>query len=206
MRTSLGKALVFFSNEQIEGHDKIGNMRLIIAKPQNPNDFSIETGVVHTINDVQKFFSPGDHVLVDYSIYQQGKFKDRVKSKTRFYSKTPDGELYWVFDGSDGWNLTEIFGKYRVEDGKYTFDMLPQKILIEPKAADTMAVGNGGILYTKKDDRAHPFWANVVSSNHDEVKTGMRIYCQGDLAMTIKIKDGTEYAIIDEKYILAYQL
>jgi hypothetical protein len=199
MNTSVGKMLILFRTAQIEKHDKIPflDTGLVVATPENPNDFSLEVAEVYAVSKTQEFFKPGDKVLVDYTIFQQGKDKTRVKSRTRKFSDVPEGELYYAFDGGDNWNRTEVYAAF---DGD-SLRTHPTKVLINAAAKDQLAVSGGGIIHTRKEDRDQPFWATVIAGPEGFEK-GSQILVEGAHAQPIYY-EGKEIAIVDVSYLLA---
>lgn len=200
MNTSRGKMLILFTHEQIAGHDKLPFLHtsLQIAMPENPNDFSIEVATVYAVSSMQCFFSPGDKVLVDYTIFQQAKDKTRVKSRTRKFGDVPEGELYYAFDGGDNWNRTEIYAKFG-DGGKLLTH--PTKVLINAPEKDKLAVSTGGIFHNRKEDRDKPFWATLIAGP-DGFEEGREVLVEGAHAQPLYY-EGNEIAIVDTAYLLA---
>lgn len=130
LSAGVGRMLIRFTKKQIDQSAQIrhGSLSLLVANPANPNDYSIEAAEVFAINEAQSFFKVGDLVLVNYAVFSQGRYKDRVKTASRRLETLADGsEIYYAYDGTDGYNDSDIYA--RVKAGQ--IEMCPGYVLLQ---------------------------------------------------------------------------
>jgi hypothetical protein len=203
MKVPIGKILIRFNTAQITDTKfmQYGSLKLLLAKPENPNDFSIEIGEVYAVNDKQQFFKAGDKAMVNCLVYSIGQY-DRVATPKRLVTTLEDGsQVYWAYDGTDGNNDSDLYGRF----GRDGIEMFPGYLLVAnpPKPA----YAKSGLLFVhSKVDRARPYWTMILSVNPDDAKEldvaiKQKILVEGDITFTVKAPD-QEYSIVKKRYLL----
>lgn len=220
-----GKIFLKFTRQQIDKHMMKG--RIIVVNPANPNDFSIERCEIYAVSDSHKFYKPGDKVLIDYNVFVMGKYKQgnmKGNVEVRELLRIGDDSIYWAFDGMDGFNESEIFGRID-EEG---FDIIEGQILkveMTPPMKDQQGKLQPGwilvdppktisqskiIIWEVKDKRDKPTFAKVLGMYSDgntvrfqsQIKVGEEILIAPNSARPIYF-DEKEYGVVKDIYVWA---
>lgn len=159
----------------------------------NPNQYSIEEAEVYETSAYQKDIRAGDNVIIDFTVFTAGLYKDKYKtaSGTRQLYSDENIMLYWAHDDQDKINETEIFAiTFATPNGKQIFPR-PGFVFIEPEPiqdhVDDFENKNG--LWRPKQTRDNSnFFATVFASSEPEIETGDSILCQAGMSAPLKIK------------------
>lgn len=204
-KAGAGKILIRITKEQREKSKYIGSF--YVPRPNNPNDFTVEIAAVESINNKQDFFSPGDKVLIDYGVFTVGKHQDRTKAKSRVVQVELNGdEIYWAYDGTDGFNESEVFGRIIETSEAKQYELYKPWVLLDKPDLSNEIKSTFLIIpdnvKSKKHDRTKLFFANVIASSEEFIESGKKYLFDGYGARPIYI-NGEEYAVAKSKSVIS---
>lgn len=194
-----GRAIIAFTTEQVETYNVrlFGDKPFVISDAWHPDQHSVEEAVIFAVSDVQKDLKPGDGVLVDYSIFTQGRhYKERYRTNdSRCIYKGKDYHLYWCTDNM-GFDSSEILARIDDEGKTKTFGDV---VLVYPHEELETLVEVATSLYDM-----HEFpgteWHVVHSSPIPEIGEADIILCEKGLSPSINFR-GISLQYISLPYI-----
>lgn len=217
-----GKMLIRFKKELIDRYElekprdlSWGRIILFAEKDFDLTvQVSVEIAQVESVVRGQKFFQPGDTVILNYLVFSAGRFavyKDNF-GKRRWMQKFPErrvhtlengDELFYAYDGSNNWDQTEIYGKITPEG----IMPAPGLIMINPPKT-VEKVGLIIMPEDTKEDRDESFFAEVLAihpldAEELQIEKGDEIICSGGLAYEIRASKELSYYFIRAPYVLA---
>lgn len=189
--------------------------KIIIINPSNPNDFSIEKCEIYSVSSSQQYYKQGDTVIIDYTVFTVGKYKQGNMSgnvSTREAFKDGEDLIYWAYDGLDGFNESEIFGRIEADKIAMTPPMKDQLDMMQPGwylIEKPQVIKKSKIIFwEEKDKRDKPSFSKIVASYiydvphrlRSNVVPGDEIVMAPDSSRPIYF-DEKEYSVIKDIYV-----